>query len=83
MVYEISFKRLNNEVPMKAVLRRPFANEVEDYNTYKRQRHAVREARDIAVQAATALTSTPILTVSSAGLSEEVLEKSSLDFGML
>lgn len=63
MVYEINFKRLKNEVPMVAVLRRPYADEVEDYKEYKRMRQVVRDAREHT--AAAQMRPTPTLTVSS------------------
>lgn len=42
--YEIQFKRLNSELSMDVVLRRPFSDEVEDYREYKRLRQAARDA---------------------------------------
>ena len=43
IAYEIHFRRLPSELPMHLVLRRPFADEVEDYREYKRLRQAVRD----------------------------------------
>lgn len=46
MVYDIYFTRLSSEVSMDVVLRRPFADEVEDYKEYKRLRHVSRDPQE-------------------------------------
>lgn len=43
MVYEVKFERMVTETSMDDVLRRPFADEIEDYREYKRLRHMHRE----------------------------------------
>lgn len=43
MIYEIKFERLSTETSMDLVLRRPFADEIEDYKEYKRLRQLHRE----------------------------------------
>ena len=42
MVYEVKFERLAVETSMDIVLRRPFADEIEDYREYKRLRQLHR-----------------------------------------
>lgn len=42
MIYEVKFERLASEISMDAVLRRPFADEVEDYKEYRRLRQLYR-----------------------------------------
>ena len=42
LTYEIHFRRLPTEPPMATVLRRPYADEVEDYKEFKRLRGVVR-----------------------------------------
>lgn len=43
MVYEVKFERFATEGSMNVVLRRPFADEIEDYREYKRLRMLQRE----------------------------------------
>lgn len=42
MIYKVKFERLASETSMDAVLRRPFADEVEDYKEYRRLRQLYR-----------------------------------------
>jgi len=42
LTYLIHFRRLPTEPPMEQVLRRPYADEVEDYKEFKRLRGVVR-----------------------------------------
>ncbi|KAK5166703.1 uncharacterized protein LTR77_008247 [Saxophila tyrrhenica] len=65
-VYEIQFKRLDSELKMSIVLRRPFADELEDYREYKRLRQAMRESRH---ENATPRIEVPLLEVSLDGSS--------------
>ena len=73
--YEISFRRLENQASMDAVLRRPSADEVEDYKEYKRIRQAVRNAHNEAARPEPA-GPTPVLTVSGDGASGELIDRS-------
>lgn len=45
MVYDITFKRLPNQVSMESVLARPYIDEIEDYKEYKRLREMARQAQ--------------------------------------
>lgn len=51
MIYEVKFKRLSSEPSMEEVLKRPYADEVEDYKEYKRIRNEVRMRQDEAAKA--------------------------------
>lgn len=46
VIYDIQLERLSSEVDMQIVLRRPLADEVEDYKEYKRLRQVARDARN-------------------------------------
>lgn len=46
MIYEVKFKRLPGEPSMEEVLRRPYADEVEDYKEYKRLRGEARARQE-------------------------------------
>jgi hypothetical protein len=69
MVYEISFRRLKSEIPADVVLRRPFADEVEDYKEYKRQRQIARNTHQ---QFTSEETRVPILMLPSDATSDEI-----------
>ena len=50
-VYEVKFKRLASELGMDVVLRRPYSDEVEDYQEYKRLRQMARDQQDETMKA--------------------------------
>lgn len=66
MVYDIHFKRLPIEPSMDLIMRRPYADEIEDYKEYKRLRQVYRDKAASGAKAKKYAT-TPILKVSMDG----------------
>ena len=44
VTYQIDFRRIEDQLSMDQVLRRPFVDEVEDYREYKRIRQGMQES---------------------------------------
>ena len=76
MVYDINFKRLPSQLSVDAVLRRPFADEVEDYREFKRLREAARIKQAVASRARMPA-GTPATPLSSDGVQDSSMMKRS------
>ena len=77
MVYDISFKRLPDQISMTEVLARPWTEEIEDYKEYKRLRQTARDKQAEAAKAKKEVVK-PTVTVSADG-SAEIFEDDATD----